>query len=207
MLRMSKLLKKPLNSFSWIFCFVYHYFKLTAFRLHVPTVCPRSPPNSNNFQGVFLLEFAILCNSRMLSSLNLGKTLLKRTRILAAPTSLLSTAELGYKRRPQEGQLSSQQLNFAIVASSVPRLPVCIRSEKTYNLKQSFLYLKKKLFVKMASRIRLNFHSESEALINKQINMELHASYCYMAMVSWPQISRKSFNDIICTDFWLICVR
>ena len=140
-----KIAQKTIKSFSWIFCFVYHYFKLTAFRLHVPTVCPLSPPNSNNFQGVFLLEFAILCNSRMLSSLNLGKTLLKRTRILAAPTSLLSTAELGYKRRPQEGQLSSQQLNFAIVASSVPRLPVCIRSEKTYNLK-SHSYIKKKTF-------------------------------------------------------------
>lgn len=34
----------------------------------------------------------------------------------------------------------------------------------------------------MASRIRQNYHSDSEALINKQINMELYASYCYMAM-------------------------
>ena len=37
---------------------------------------------------------------------------------------------------------------------------------------------------KMASRIRINFHSDSEAMINKQINMELYASYVYMAMVS-----------------------
>ena len=36
----------------------------------------------------------------------------------------------------------------------------------------------------MASRIRINFHSDSEAMINKQINMELYASYVYMAMVS-----------------------
>ena len=36
----------------------------------------------------------------------------------------------------------------------------------------------------MASKIRLNFHTESEATINKQINLELHASYVYMAMVS-----------------------
>ena len=36
----------------------------------------------------------------------------------------------------------------------------------------------------MASAIRQNFHIESEALVNKQINMELYASYVYMAMVS-----------------------
>ena len=36
----------------------------------------------------------------------------------------------------------------------------------------------------MASAIRQNFHEGSEALINKQINMELYASYVYMAMVS-----------------------
>lgn len=34
------------------------------------------------------------------------------------------------------------------------------------------------------SKIRINFHSTSEAMINKQINMELHASYVYMSMVS-----------------------
>ena len=34
------------------------------------------------------------------------------------------------------------------------------------------------------SKIRTNFHANSEALINKQINMELHASYVYMSMVS-----------------------
>ena len=33
------------------------------------------------------------------------------------------------------------------------------------------------------SKIRTNFHANSEALINKQINMELHASYVYMSMV------------------------
>ena len=41
----------------------------------------------------------------------------------------------------------------------------------------------------MASRIRINFHSDSEAMINKQINMELYASYVYMAMVSKKQVS------------------
>ena len=34
------------------------------------------------------------------------------------------------------------------------------------------------------SRVRQNFHEESEASINKQINMEMHASYVYLAMVS-----------------------
>ena len=33
------------------------------------------------------------------------------------------------------------------------------------------------------SKIRTNFHPNSEAMINKQINMELHASYVYMSMV------------------------
>lgn len=33
------------------------------------------------------------------------------------------------------------------------------------------------------SVVRQNFHAESEALINKQINMELYASYAYLSMV------------------------
>jgi len=32
------------------------------------------------------------------------------------------------------------------------------------------------------SQCRQNFHSESEAGINRQINMELYASYCYQSM-------------------------
>merc|ERR1712142_280118 len=35
------------------------------------------------------------------------------------------------------------------------------------------------------SKIRINFHTESEAMINKQINMELHASYVYMSMAAY----------------------
>ena len=34
------------------------------------------------------------------------------------------------------------------------------------------------------SKVRQNFHTTSEAMINKQINMELTASYVYLAMVS-----------------------
>merc|ERR1711973_712011 len=37
----------------------------------------------------------------------------------------------------------------------------------------------------MASKIRQNFHEDSEALINKQINMEFYASYVYLSMSSW----------------------
>merc|ERR1712130_10529 len=37
----------------------------------------------------------------------------------------------------------------------------------------------------MASRIRQNYKEESEALINKQINMEFYASYVYMSMYTY----------------------
>merc|ERR1712156_1339073 len=43
----------------------------------------------------------------------------------------------------------------------------------------------KRLQVKMASKIRQNFHEDSEALINKQINMEFYASYVYLSVSSW----------------------
>lgn len=35
------------------------------------------------------------------------------------------------------------------------------------------------------SKIRTNFHTTSEGLINKQINMELHACYVYMSMAAF----------------------
>jgi len=35
------------------------------------------------------------------------------------------------------------------------------------------------------SKIRINFHPNSEALINKQINMEMHAMYVYMSMAAY----------------------
>jgi len=37
----------------------------------------------------------------------------------------------------------------------------------------------------MSSAVRQNFHEDCEASINKQINMELHASYVYMSMASY----------------------
>lgn len=36
----------------------------------------------------------------------------------------------------------------------------------------------------MASQVRQNYHEDCEASINKQINMELYASYVYLSMVS-----------------------
>ena len=33
------------------------------------------------------------------------------------------------------------------------------------------------------SQIRQNYHEECEALVNKQVNMELYASYVYTSMV------------------------
>jgi len=35
------------------------------------------------------------------------------------------------------------------------------------------------------SKVRQNFHSNSEAVINKQINMEMYASYVYLAMYAY----------------------
>jgi len=37
----------------------------------------------------------------------------------------------------------------------------------------------------MASRIRQNYKEDCEALVNKQINMELYASYVYMSMATY----------------------
>ena len=33
--------------------------------------------------------------------------------------------------------------------------------------------------------IKQNFHTECEAMINKQINMELYASYVYLSMTAF----------------------
>ena len=42
----------------------------------------------------------------------------------------------------------------------------------------------KKNIIMAVSKVRQNFHSNSEANINKQINMEFYASYVYLSMVS-----------------------
>lgn len=44
----------------------------------------------------------------------------------------------------------------------------------------------------MSSQIRQNFHQDCEAAINRQINLELYASYVYLSMV------RNAFNAMCC---------
>ena len=52
------------------------------------------------------------------------------------------------------------------------------------------------------SAIRQNFSERCEALVNKQINMELHASYVYMAMVIYlPSYYRNTW--LILRGIWL----
>lgn len=40
----------------------------------------------------------------------------------------------------------------------------------------------------MSSQVRQNFHQDCEAAINRQINLELYASYVYLSMVSLPWV-------------------
>ena len=50
----------------------------------------------------------------------------------------------------------------------------------------------------MASRIRQNYREDCEALVNKQINMELYASYVYMSMVGLTElIIPRPYVDIL----------
>merc|ERR1711953_934860 len=52
--------------------------------------------------------------------------------------------------------------------------------------------------VNMASRIRQNYKEDCEALVNKQINMELYASYVYMSMAYYfdrDDIAYKGFSS------------
>jgi hypothetical protein len=51
------------------------------------------------------------------------------------------------------------------------------------------------------SAIRQNFHAESEAAINKQINMELYASYVYQSMVNFQQCSFILFKYLFLSTF------
>ena len=64
----------------------------------------------------------------------------------------------------------------------------CCVSERTGNPLQiltAFILRRTgcKLFINM-SLCRQNYHEESEAGVNKQINLELYASYVYQSMVS-----------------------
>ena len=50
----------------------------------------------------------------------------------------------------------------------------------------------------MTSRIRQNYKEDCEALVNKQINMELYASYVYMSMVglTYLLLTSRLYVDI-----------
>jgi ferritin heavy chain len=48
----------------------------------------------------------------------------------------------------------------------------------------------------MSSKSRQNYHEESEALVNRQINVELNAYYQYLALVSWNQISQTLIKSV-----------
>lgn len=57
------------------------------------------------------------------------------------------------------------------------------------------------------SVVRQNYHTESEASINKQINMELYASYTYTAMVRSPSRHHYCFvlkwanGSVVCFQY------
>lgn len=48
----------------------------------------------------------------------------------------------------------------------------------------------------MNPKMRQNYHEDCEAAINKQINMELYASYTYLSMVSKVSILNHSIAII-----------
>merc|ERR1712002_498081 len=65
-------------------------------------------------------------------------------------------------------------------------LPSTVRnclSSKNLHFQENFEQL---LTIKMAmSKVKQNYHPDSEALINKQINMEVYASYVYLSMSAY----------------------
>merc|ERR1712027_255499 len=84
-------------------------------------------------------------------------------------------------------------ISATLLFTSDSRQPECFRAEsireteakKTFKIPQPTFSRQPKTDKTKMSRVRQNFHEESEALINKQINMEMHASYVYLAMSSF----------------------
>lgn len=61
----------------------------------------------------------------------------------------------------------------------------------------------------MSSQVRQNFHQDCEAAINRQINLELYASYVYLSMVRIYQcIERRGqtverqLSELKCAEAW-----
>lgn len=44
----------------------------------------------------------------------------------------------------------------------------------------------------MSSQVRQNFHQDCEAAINRQINLELYASYVYLSMVRFSESNMQN---------------
>ncbi|XP_032379953.1 ferritin, heavy polypeptide 1b isoform X1 [Etheostoma spectabile] len=49
----------------------------------------------------------------------------------------------------------------------------------------------------MSSQIRQNFHQDCEAAINRQINLELYASYVYLSMAYYFDRDDKSLSNFV----------
>merc|ERR1711874_146930 len=64
-------------------------------------------------------------------------------------------------------------ISYTIYTSYTISTSYTTRTYQTYTTKMSM------------SKIKQNFHSDSEALINKQINMELYASYVHLSMSAY----------------------
>lgn len=60
----------------------------------------------------------------------------------------------------------------------------------------------------MSSQVRQNFHQDCEAAINRQINLELYASYVYLSMVSLTsyQTNLTDAACLNCDDVVFMCV-
>ena len=57
------------------------------------------------------------------------------------------------------------------------------------------------------SQCRQNYHSESEGSINRQINLELYASYTYQSMVSHACVKRRGTRTRASAFFLeLLCI-
>lgn len=54
------------------------------------------------------------------------------------------------------------------------------------------------------SQVRQNFHKDCEDAINKQVNLELHASYVYLALVGIDFENLKNLG-VKSDQVWLCC--
>lgn len=53
------------------------------------------------------------------------------------------------------------------------------------------------LTLAMDSQVRQNFHADCEAAVNRMINLELHASYVYLSMVSFFKAASLNVRNLL----------